>query len=69
MKRPIIIEQFNGIHAHTVLSFRKRLDDIEATRYMDGTISQAYAQIQRPARQATENVRIKLTQRFLEAIR
>jgi hypothetical protein len=36
---------------------------------MDRAIAQAVAQIQRPSRQATENVRQTLTQRFLEAIK
>jgi hypothetical protein len=40
-----------------------------ATRYMDKAVAQAVAQIQRPSRIATENVRQILTQRFLEAIK
>jgi hypothetical protein len=44
-------------------------DDYKATRYMDKALSQAVAQIQRPSRIATENVRQTLTQRFLEAIK
>jgi hypothetical protein len=40
-----------------------------ATRYMDKAVAQAVAQIQRPSRQATESVRQRFTQRFLEAIR
>jgi hypothetical protein len=44
-------------------------DDYEATRYMDKAVAQAVAQIQRPSRIATENVRQILTKRFLEAIR
>jgi hypothetical protein len=44
-------------------------DDYKATRYMDKALSQAVAQIQRPSRQATENVRQSFTKRFLEAIK
>jgi hypothetical protein len=40
-------------------------DDYEATRYMD----KAVAQIQRPSRQAVETVRVRFTQRLLEAIK
>jgi hypothetical protein len=36
---------------------------------MDRAVAQATAQIQRPSRIATENVRQTLTQRFLEAIK
>jgi hypothetical protein len=40
-----------------------------ATRYMDKAVAQAVAQIQRPSRQAVETVRVRFTQRFLEAIK
>ena len=48
---------------------RHDAEGVEATRYMDKALSQAVAQIQRPSRIATENVRQTLTQRFLEAIK
>jgi len=44
-------------------------EGVEATRYLDRAVTQAIAQIQRPSRIATENVRQTLTQRFLEAIK
>jgi hypothetical protein len=44
-------------------------DDYEATRYMDRLVKQAVAQIQRPSRQAVETVRVRFTQRLLEAIK
>jgi hypothetical protein len=48
---------------------RHDAEGVEATRYMDRAVTQATAQIQRPSRIATENVRQTLTQRFLEAIK
>jgi hypothetical protein len=44
-------------------------EGVEATRYMDRAVAQATAQIQRPSRIATENVRQSMTQRFLEVIK
>jgi hypothetical protein len=48
---------------------RHDAEGVEATRYMDRAVTQAVAQIQRPSRIATENVRQILTQRFLEALK
>jgi hypothetical protein len=64
--------KLNDTHMDAVRRARLTHDDTQgamATRYMDKAVSQAVAQIQRPARQATENVRVRFTQRFLEAIK
>jgi hypothetical protein len=64
--------KLNDTHMDAVRRARLTHDDTQgamATRYMDKAVAQAVAQIQRPSRQATENVRIRFTQRFLEAIR
>lgn len=67
MKRPIIRITDN---TRTPLQIARGVhDDYEATRYMDRAVAQATAQIQRPSRIITENVRQILTQRFLEAIK
>jgi hypothetical protein len=72
MKRANTTTKLNHSHLDAVRRARLTHDDTQgarATRYMDGIVKQATAQIQRPSRQATENVRQILTQRFLEAIR
>jgi hypothetical protein len=64
--------KLNDTHMDAVRRARLTYDDTQgamATRYMDKAVAQAVAQIQRPTRQATENVRQRFTQRFLEAIR
>jgi hypothetical protein len=64
--------KLNDTHMDAVRRARLAHDDTQgaqATRYMDKAVAQAVAQIQRPSRQATENVRQRFTQRFLEAIR
>jgi hypothetical protein len=72
MKRANTTTKLNHSHLDAVRRARLTHDDINgarATRYMDKVLSQAVAQIQRPSRQATENVRQRFTQRFLEAIK
>jgi hypothetical protein len=64
--------KLNDTHMDAVRRARLTHDDTQgliSTRYMDRAITQAVAQIQRPSRIATENVRQTLTQRFLEAIK
>jgi hypothetical protein len=64
--------KLNDTHMDAVRRARLTHDDTQgaqATRYMDKAVAQAVAQIQRPSRQATENVRVMFTQRFLEAIK
>jgi hypothetical protein len=64
--------KLNDTHMDAVRRARLTHDDTQgamATRYMDKAVAQAVAQIQRPSRQATENVRQRFTQRFLEAIK
>jgi hypothetical protein len=64
--------KLNDTHMDAVRRARLAHDDnrgAQATRYMDAIVKQAVAQIQRPSRQATENVRVMFTQRFLEAIK
>jgi hypothetical protein len=72
MKRAKSTIKLNHAHLDTVRRARLAHDDTQgliSTRYMDKAISQAVAQIQRPSRQAVETVRIRFTQRFLEAIK
>ena len=72
MKRANTTIKLNDTHMDAVRRARLTYDDIngaQATRYMDKAVTQAVAQIQRPSRQATENVRQRFTQRFLEAIK
>jgi hypothetical protein len=64
--------KLNDTHLDAVRRARLTHDDTQgaqATRYMDKAVAQAVAQIQRPSRIATENVRQILTKRFLEAIK
>jgi hypothetical protein len=64
--------KLNHSHLDAVRRARLTHDDTQgamATRYMDKAVAQAVAQIQRPSRIATENVRQILTKRFLEAIK
>lgn len=46
MKKPIIIEQLNGVHPHNVLQVRRKLDDMTEGR----ALRQAEAQLRRPVR-------------------
>ena len=72
MKRAKTTIKLNDTHMDAVRRARLTYDDINgarATRYRDKAVAQAVAQIQRPSRQATENVRHRFTQRFLEAIK
>ena len=72
MKRANTTTKLNHSHLDAVRRARLTYDDTQgamATRYMDKAVTQAVAQIQRPSRIATENVRQILTQRFLEAIK
>jgi hypothetical protein len=64
--------KLNDTHMDAVRRARLAHDDTQgamATRYMNKALSQAVAQIQRPSRQAVETVRVRFTQRFLEAIK
>jgi hypothetical protein len=64
--------KLNDTHMDAVRRARLTHDDTQgamATRYMDKAVAQAVAQIHRPSRQATENVRQRFTQRFLEVIK
>jgi hypothetical protein len=72
MKRANTTTKLNHSHLEAVRRARMTYDDTQgliSTRYMDRALSQAVAQIQRPSRIATENVRQILTKRFLEAIK
>ena len=72
MKRANTTTKLNHSHLEAVRRARMTYDDTQgliSTRYMDRAITQAVAQIERPSRIATENVRQTLTQRFLEAIK
>ena len=72
MKRANTTTKLNRDHLEAVRRARMTYDDTQgliSTRYMDRALSQAVAQIERPSRIATENVRQTLTQRFLEAIK
>jgi len=72
MKRAKTTTKLNHSHLDAVRRARLTHDDTQgemATRYMDKAVAQAVAQIQRPSRIATENVRQILTKRFLEAIK
>jgi hypothetical protein len=72
MKRANTHTKIDHVHLEAVRRARMTYDDTQgliSTRYMDRAITQAVAQIQRPSRIATENVRQILTQRFLEAIK
>jgi hypothetical protein len=72
MKRANTTTKLNHSHLEAVRRARMTYDDTQgliSTRYMDRAIAQAVAQIERPSRIATENVRQTLTQRFLEAIK
>jgi hypothetical protein len=72
MKRANTTTKLNHVHLEAVRRAKMTYDDTQgliSTRYMDRALSQAVAQIQRPSRIATENVRQTLTQRFLEAIK
>jgi hypothetical protein len=72
MKRANTTTKLNHSHLEAVRRARMTYDDTQgliSTRYMDRAVTQAVAQIQRPSRIATENVRQTLTQRFLEAIK
>ena len=72
MKRANTHTKIDHVHLEAVRRARMTYDDTQgliSTRYMDKALSQAVAQIQRPSRQATENVRQSFTQRFLEAIK
>ena len=69
MKKPHTTTKQNHAHALRVRLARERFDDARTAQGMASAVSQAYAQIQRPSRDAVETVRIKFTQRFLEAIK
>ena len=72
MKRAKSTTKLNHAHLDAVRLARLTHDDTQgliSTRYMDRAVAQATAQIQRPSRIITENVRQILTQRFLEAIK
>jgi len=72
MKRANTHTKIDHVHLEAVRRARMTYDDTQgliSTRYMDKALSQAVAQIQRPSRQATENVRQSFTKRFLEAIK
>jgi hypothetical protein len=72
MKRANTHTKIDHVHLEAVRRARLTHDDTQgaqATRYMDKAVAQAVAQIQRPSRQAVETVRIRFTQRFLEAIK
>ena len=72
MKRAKTTTKLNHSHLEAVRRARLTYDDTQgliSTRYMDKAVAQAVAQIQRPSRQAVETVRVRFTQRFLEAIK